>query len=656
MSLSSRQPRVSVVMAVCNGARFLGEAINSIRYQTYQDFEFIIVDDGSTDTTPEMLAKHAAADSRIRILSQDNRGLIDSLHRGFAAAIGIYIARMDADDVAKLERLEMQVDFLDSNPTIALVGGSLNFIDAESQVAGTVWLPTRPEELRRDLREYGNAIAHPTVMFQRRALEAVGGFRKAYRHAEDYDLWLRMLERFDLANLQAVLVGYRRHEASVSFQNAKQQALSALCARTTARIRLEGHNDPTSNMDLITEVVLRDLGVTKEAIDAAVFKNMLVLTEEAVSCGLYSAAADFARGARPYAPSNKLAQASLELNRKTASLPGPFPGKRKHQTALLTADPFTYWKLFRPGMRRSNGRANSIRDQISVRKEASLFSVLIPVYNHANYVRQAVMSALRSPLVNEVLVVDDGSTDGSADILVDLAARYPGRIRDLTRRASGNCGAHKRLNELVGAARCSWVAVLNSDDVFVNGRFEAIVAHKSFMDTDFIFGNLLLMDVTGKLVGAKRGPFDPGKPFPIAFRVMKMVEDGNLLDLMAHQNCLGTTSNMIFTKDLHARIGGFASFRYVHDWDFALRAMVLGRCSYVRRYLSAYRMHMTNTINEVPNNVPIESRSLFDRLLTDFPQLAERPFFRIALSENVDLTKSNFTDIAEPKPARMASA
>src|ERR1700752_2024227 len=103
-------------MSVYNGARFLDEAINSIRYQSYRNFEFIIVDDGSTDATPAILSEHASSDARIRVLQQQNRGLIESLNRGFAAATGTYIARMDADDLAKPDRLEKELDFLADNP------------------------------------------------------------------------------------------------------------------------------------------------------------------------------------------------------------------------------------------------------------------------------------------------------------------------------------------------------------------------------------------------------------------------------------------------------------------------------------------------------------------------------------------------------------
>jgi glycosyltransferase involved in cell wall biosynthesis len=368
MPTSSNRPLVSVVMSVYNGARFLDQAINSIRAQTYRHFEFLVVDDGSKDATPETLSRHAAEDPRIRVISQENRGLIESLHRGFAAATGTYVARMDADDFAKPERLEMQVDFLTSNPGIALVGGAVEVIDGESRVLNTIRLPSDPERVRLHMRKLGCALAHPTVLFRRSVLEKVGGFRKAYLHAEDYDLWLRMLESFELANLDHVLLGYRRHEASISYRHARQQALSALCARTTAQLRLLGCPDPTSEVDLVTDAVIRDLGVKQNSIDEAIFTSLLAATEDAMQCGVSSAAADFFRFARSYAPADRLRHTSLDLNRKAMDTPSTLSEKRKHRTRLLAADPDTYWALFGVGNRSPEGQ-NGLTQRPASRSE-----------------------------------------------------------------------------------------------------------------------------------------------------------------------------------------------------------------------------------------------------------------------------------------------
>ncbi len=265
-----------------------------------------------------------------------------------------------------------------------------------------------------------------------------------------------------------------------------------------------------------------------------------------------------------------------------------------------------------------------------------MFSVIIPIYNHEAFLAEAVSSALRSPRVTEVLLLDDGSSDASPRLAASWTA-VDRRVRNLTTAGGKNRGAHHRLNELVQAANCEWVAVLNSDDVFVAGRFEAIVSHPAFPRSDFIFGNLLLTNQDSSLVGAKRGPFDTDAPFPPEFDLPSMVAAGEFLELLSHQNYLGTTSNMVFRKDLYTRVGGFYDYRYVHDWDFALRAMALGRSLYVQRYLTAYRMHAHNTINENRKLVISEAMNVFERFSLDFPQVLARPKFRAGLETNVNV-------------------
>ena len=260
-----------------------------------------------------------------------------------------------------------------------------------------------------------------------------------------------------------------------------------------------------------------------------------------------------------------------------------------------------------------------------------MFSILIPIYNHAAFLKQAIESALSSPLVTEVLLVDDGSSDGSGKIAAKMAASEP-RIRDLTPPGGGNRGTYYRLNELVGAARCDWVAVLNSDDAFAPGRFEVISSDPSFSQSDFVFGDLKLIGENGEPMG-NWGVRSTGTPFP--FDVAEMVRSGRFLELLSNQNYVRTTSNMLFRRDLHARIGGFGPYRYVHDWDFALRAMALGRTLYVQQEITVYRMHSRNTINESATSVNLGCKDVLDRFAADFPRVAERPQFRLGLERNI---------------------
>lgn len=261
-----------------------------------------------------------------------------------------------------------------------------------------------------------------------------------------------------------------------------------------------------------------------------------------------------------------------------------------------------------------------------------MFSALIPVYNHAAFVAEAVLSALASPLVTEVLVIDDGSTDGSREVLRHLAGADP-RLRDLTPVEGGNAGAHVRLNQLVHAASNEWVAVLNSDDRFLAGRFELCRQLIRTDAPDLICGQLVIIDQTGRPLGTKRGPLEPEYPYPQGVDVARRLTAGDLLGLLANQNFVATTSNMVFTRSLHRVLGGFADYRYAHDYEFILRACLLGRVTFVPHYLTAYRIHRSNTISEAGSieRTRAEVRLILDRLVADFPFLRETgDFARLA--------------------------
>lgn len=262
-----------------------------------------------------------------------------------------------------------------------------------------------------------------------------------------------------------------------------------------------------------------------------------------------------------------------------------------------------------------------------------MFSVVIPIYNHATWFPDAVVSALRSPLVLEVLLVDDGSTDGSAAQAARLAAAFPGRVRNLT-SGSENRGAALRLNQLVGESDCEWVAVLNSDDRFVAGRFSMLQGWLRNAVVDFVCGHLVIMNESGTPVGTKRGVEEPEYPFPRDLDVRLLVRRGELLPLLANQNFIATTSNMVFRRSLWERVGGFRDYRFVHDWDFGLRAAAFGRTLYLPHFLSSYRTHRGNTIQADKGRVAKETQAMFGRLLDEQPALRVRRGVEAGLREN----------------------
>jgi glycosyltransferase involved in cell wall biosynthesis len=282
-------PAISVVMSVYNGAKFLGQAVDSILNQSYRDFEFLIIDDGSEDRSSEILEGFRQKDSRIRILRQENRGLIESLNRGCELARGLYIARMDADDVAGKKRLELQVAFLMEHPQIGLLGGAVNIIDVEGRILRSTSNPCSDAEIREALPN-DCPFWHPTVMMRKDIFEAAGGYRKVVVHAEDYDLWLRISEVCEMANLRDVLVSYRLHSNQVTTQQCRQMVISSLMARSAAVRRREHKTDPLNSAQSIAPSLLVELGISEVDLEVALAARLVYVIRNMYSTGELAAA------------------------------------------------------------------------------------------------------------------------------------------------------------------------------------------------------------------------------------------------------------------------------------------------------------------------------------------------------------------------------
>jgi GT2 family glycosyltransferase/glycosyltransferase involved in cell wall biosynthesis len=221
-------PRVSVVMPVYNAGRYLAPAVESVLAQTFRDFEFIIVDDGSTDSSLEVLRAYEKQDARIRFISRPNTGLVGALNDGIAAARGEFIARMDADDVSLPARLERQVEILQSDAECLAVGSDVLFIDPEGAPLIRRNPPLQHAGIVAELLEgNGGALIHPSVVFRRDALVACGGYREEAIHLEDFDLYLRLMSHGRLANLPEALLLYRQHPASINHTQGTREARRA---------------------------------------------------------------------------------------------------------------------------------------------------------------------------------------------------------------------------------------------------------------------------------------------------------------------------------------------------------------------------------------------------------------------------------------------
>lgn len=213
MEKNSSEPKLSVVMPIYNAEKYLAKAIESILNQTFNDFEFLIINDGSTDKSLEIINNYL--DNRIKLISNEsNRGLIYCLNLGLNIAKGEYIARMDADDFSLARRFEKQVNFLDNNQEIAGLGAQANFINENDKIIG--WSGVEISKLMIKWGSFfGCQILHPTLMMRANIYKKYL-YDNNYLHAEDYELWTRVLLDYDLVNLNERLLNYRQSSDSVS--------------------------------------------------------------------------------------------------------------------------------------------------------------------------------------------------------------------------------------------------------------------------------------------------------------------------------------------------------------------------------------------------------------------------------------------------------
>lgn len=235
-------PAVSVLMGVRNGLPYLREAIDSVLAQTFTDLELIVVEDASTDATPELLGE--IGDPRLVVLRNDeNLGLTRSLNRALRSARGTYVARQDADDRSLPQRIERQFDYLERHPEIGLCGTWARFVDGHGRVTALGLPPSDPDRLAGELRR-SNEIVHGTIVARRELMQALHGYREGFRYAQDYDLYLRALDqRWKLAVVPEVLYDLRFHDAAITGVRGEAQTRFAALARLLSEQRLERGRD-----------------------------------------------------------------------------------------------------------------------------------------------------------------------------------------------------------------------------------------------------------------------------------------------------------------------------------------------------------------------------------------------------------------------------
>ena len=217
---------ISVIMPVYNAEKYLEVAIKSILNQTYSKFEFLILNDFSTDDSISIINRYKKLDNRIRVFSfKKKMGLVKLLNFSLNKANYKYLARMDSDDISHENRLKIQLNYLLKNPKVGVVGSFVKIIDNKGVLKKLWKYPVTNADIKKHLA-YESCIPHPATMMNAKYVKAVGGYREIAELVEDYDLWTRLSCVCEMANIPYFLFSYREHKSSSSYKQKRKQVLN----------------------------------------------------------------------------------------------------------------------------------------------------------------------------------------------------------------------------------------------------------------------------------------------------------------------------------------------------------------------------------------------------------------------------------------------
>ncbi len=246
--------KITVLMPTYNGSKHIRTSIDSVLSQTFSDFELLIVNDGSTDNTLDIITSYN--DCRIRVITNErNIGITKSLNRGLAKARGEYIARLDDDDVSMPERLQKQYDFLNKHTDIVLVGGWAEHIDKNGDIIRVRKTPTDPLVIRYELL-YSNCFYHSAIMFRKQEILDIGGYNEEFKHAQDYELFSRLINNHKLANIPEVLIQYRMNPNSIVSTQKSQKIVHANALATIRNLISRYQNLTDDDFDIFINAII----------------------------------------------------------------------------------------------------------------------------------------------------------------------------------------------------------------------------------------------------------------------------------------------------------------------------------------------------------------------------------------------------------------
>lgn len=271
-----KAPTISVLMSVYNDLPNLGKAVESILRQSYSKFEFIIVNDGSTDGSLILLKKYAKEDDRIRLFDESNKGLTKELQFALEHVKGDFVARMDGDDIAFPNRFQHQIDFMTSNPEVVCSGTNVMFIDEDGDLLSKSNQKCEHQKIEEELFSgRGGAIYHPTMIAQTEAVKKIGGYDTRYKIGQDLDLFLRLGEVGKLANSSEITLNFRRScqstttlESKISGLSRRRKIIKEACLR-----RNKAYDPNTVTVTAADSMMRFHLGMSEKAANSGFTKS-----------------------------------------------------------------------------------------------------------------------------------------------------------------------------------------------------------------------------------------------------------------------------------------------------------------------------------------------------------------------------------------------
>jgi len=556
MAIDKKIP-VSVLMSCYNAELWIKSSIDSILGQTFEDFEFIIIDDGSTDRTSKIIEEYANRDGRIVWIRKANTGLADSLNVGLRRARGEWIARLDADDISDRERLHAQLQCVRDNPGVILVGSWSVEID---ELGNRIKMHRYPEwhrMLSRNLQSMKRFFPHSSAFYNTERVRAIGGYNLRAGKAEDLHLWQQLCIVGEIRCLQKPLVCVRRHRYQISFSDGGvQQYVDALAATVALNLRSRFGNDPIGKLDDQSWTRLR-VWIEEEIRKSSAVSRFVVwrrLREEVI---------------RGETGLRQVIKGSLDL-----VWSGHAWGVLHEQVWGSTEPRRIAQEWIR--LNELSPESTKLRDVETDNWPfaSPVVSVLMCCFNGERWVGEAIESVLCQTFLNfEFIIIDDGSVDKSWGI-IEKAAKRDDRIVAVRRTHRGLTDS---LNFGIALARGSWVARLDADDLCEPRRLEEQVAYVAKHPEIVLLGSgFTEVDEDGKLVMRHS--------YPRAHR--------RLLQRLVRMRACFPHSSALFKRSVLNELGNYNPlFIKSQDKDLWLRMATYGEIACGKRKLVVIRGH-----------------------------------------------------------------